>query len=61
MRSVTTRSSGSVTELRFRAGKPALPADCPVLKRTLDVRTAYLEPLHLRRSSSGSATAPPPK
>ena len=28
-------------------GKPALLADYPVLKRTLDVRSAYLEPLHL--------------
>ena len=28
-------------------GKPTLLADYPVLKRTLEVRSAYLEPLNL--------------
>ena len=33
-------------EVLATTGKPALLADYPVLKRTLDVRSAYLEPLH---------------
>ena len=37
----------SVREVLAATGKPALLADYPVLKRTLDVRSAYLEPLHL--------------
>ena len=36
---------------------PALLADYPVLKRTLDVRSAYLEPLHLLQI--GPPAAPP--
>ena len=37
----------TVREVLATTGKPALLADYPVLKRTLDVRSAYLEPLHL--------------
>ena len=37
----------TVREVLATTGKPALRADYPVLKRTLDVRSAYLEPLHL--------------
>ena len=37
----------SVQQVLATTGKPALLADYPVLKRTLDVRSAYLEPLHL--------------
>ena len=37
----------SVEQVLATTGKPALLADYPVLKRTLDVRSAYLEPLHL--------------
>ena len=34
-------------EVLAATGKPALLADYPVLGRTLEVRSAYLEPLHL--------------
>ena len=58
----------TVREVLATTGKPALLADYPVLKRTLDVRSAYLEPLPPTwsrstccRSSSWNATAPPPK
>ena len=37
----------TVREVLATTDKPALLADYPVLKRTLDVRSAYLEPLHL--------------
>ena len=37
----------AVRQVLATTGKPALLADYPVLKRTLDVRSAYLEPLHL--------------
>ena len=37
----------SVREVLAATGKPALLADYPVLRRTLEVRSAYLEPLHL--------------
>ncbi len=37
----------SVREVLAATGKPALLADYPVLGRTLQVRSAYLEPLHL--------------
>ena len=37
----------SVREVLAATGKPALLAGYPVLRRTLDVRSAYLEPLHL--------------
>ena len=37
----------TVREVLATTGKPALLADYPVLKRPLDVRSAYLEPLHL--------------
>ena len=37
----------TVRQVLATTGKPALLADYPVLKRTLDVRSAYLEPLHL--------------
>ena len=38
-------------------GKPTLLADYPVLKRTLEVRSAYLEPLNL---PAGGAAGPAP-
>ena len=37
----------SVQQVLAATGKPALLADYPVLRRTLEVRSAYLEPLHL--------------
>ena len=37
----------AVQQVLATTGKPTLLADYPVLKRTLDVRSAYLEPLHL--------------
>ncbi len=37
----------AVRQVLAATGKPALLADYPVLKRTLEVRSAYLEPLHL--------------
>ena len=37
----------TVRQVLATTGKPALLADSTVLKRTLEVRSAYLEPLHL--------------
>ena len=45
--SIAAEHERSVRQVLAATGKPALLADYPVLKRTLAVRSAYLEPLHL--------------
>ena len=44
---VAAEHERSVRQVLATTGKPTLLADYSVLKRTLDVRSSYLEPLHL--------------